>query len=96
MDLLVAYDISTEDLAGERRLQRVAKVCEQYGVRVQKSVFEARLSATQLERLINDLLEVIVPRSDSVRIYRLNAPVSEARITLGQGMDWGIDQDWIF
>ncbi len=45
MDLLVAYDISTEDLAGERRLQRVAKVCEQYGVRVQKSVFEARLSA---------------------------------------------------
>lgn len=96
MDLLVAYDISTEDLEGERRLHRVAKVCEQYGVRVQKSVFEARLSATQLERLIGDLLEVIVPRSDSVRIYRLNAAVDEARITLGQGADWGIDQDWIF
>lgn len=96
MDVLVTYDISTEDLKGQRRLAHVAKICEQYGVRVQKSVFEARLSSTQLERLISDLLEVIVERSDSVRIYRLNASVEDVRLVLGRRDAVGIDDDWIF
>ena len=40
MEVLVTYEISTESPDGERRLRRVAKLCEGYGHRVQKSVFE--------------------------------------------------------
>jgi len=44
MEVLVAYDVATEDSAGRRRLRRVAQACEAYGQRVQKSVFECVLS----------------------------------------------------
>ena len=43
--MLVSYDIAgTESREGAARLRRVAKICEQYGERVQHSVFECRLS----------------------------------------------------
>lgn len=74
MEILVAYDVSTETAEGERRLRRVAKVCEAYGQRVQKSVFECVLSAADLERLKHRLTGVIDPKEDSLRIYRLLEP----------------------
>ena len=40
MLVLVSYDVSTVDLSGRRRLRRVAKACENVGIRVQNSVFE--------------------------------------------------------
>lgn len=40
MRLLITYDVSTVDKAGVKRLRRVARACEDYGTRVQKSVFE--------------------------------------------------------
>jgi CRISPR-associated protein Cas2 len=40
MEILVAYDVATDDAAGKRRLRRVAEVCMAFGQRVQKSVFE--------------------------------------------------------
>lgn len=46
MLILVTYDVSTETREGRRRLRRVAKVCLNYGQRVQKSVFECRVDAT--------------------------------------------------
>jgi len=74
VEILVAYDVSTETAEGERRLRRVAKVCEAYGQRVQKSVFECVLSAADLERLKHRLTGVIDPKEDSLRIYRLLEP----------------------
>lgn len=74
MEVLVAYDISTETLAGEVRLRKVAKICEAYGQRVQKSVFECIVNEVQLELLKGDLMKVIDPKKDSVRIYRLREP----------------------
>ncbi|MHB8489845.1 MAG: CRISPR-associated endonuclease Cas2 [Candidatus Dormibacteria bacterium] len=59
MDVLVAYDIDTTTRTGERRLGKVPQVCEGYGSMVQYSVFECRLSAAGLQRLIADLREVI-------------------------------------
>jgi CRISPR-associated protein Cas2 len=41
--ILVTYDVSTVEKAGQRRLRRVAQACEDYGVRVQKSVFECQV-----------------------------------------------------
>ncbi|MEX2238010.1 MAG: CRISPR-associated endonuclease Cas2 [Dehalococcoidia bacterium] len=74
MEFLVAYDVSTESLEGQRRLRRVAKICEGHGQRVQKSVFECSLTEMQLEQLRHQLLHVIKTSEDSLRIYRLREP----------------------
>ncbi len=74
VEILVAYDVTTETPEGRRRLQRVAKVCQAYGQRVQKSVFECSLSAADVERLRRRLLEVIDEGEDSLRLYRLQEP----------------------
>ena len=74
MELLVAYDVSTETPAGRRRLRQVAKICEGFGQRVQKSVFECLVSSTERVVLEHHLLKVIEPTEDSLRIYRLREP----------------------
>ncbi len=74
MEVLVAYDVSTEDAAGRRRLRRVAKVCQAFGQRVQKSVFECTVNAMQMEQLKHALTKEIAPSHDSLRIYRLQEP----------------------
>lgn len=74
MEILVTYDVNTESKAGRRRLRRVAKCCEAYGQRVQKSVFECQLDSSGLERLIHDVRKEINEKEDSLRIYRLREP----------------------
>jgi len=74
MEILVAYDVSTETAEGQRRLRRVAKVCEAYGQRVQKSVFECIVNAVQLEEFKHKLQREMDPTEDSLRLYRLREP----------------------
>ncbi|NLF02050.1 MAG: CRISPR-associated endonuclease Cas2 [Anaerolineales bacterium] len=74
MEFLVTYDVSTETRAGRRRLHRVAKRCEGFGQRVQKSVFECILDEAGLERLKHALAKEIKESEDSLRIYRLMEP----------------------
>lgn len=76
MELLVAYDVSTESREGRRRLRRVAKVCEGYGQRVQKSVFECVVDGVRREQLISTLLAEIDQGEDSLRVYHLLEPRS--------------------
>ncbi len=77
MLILVTYDVSTETRAGRRRLRRVAKVCQNYGQRVQKSVFECKVDKTAYELLEKCLLDEIDSDEDNLRLYRLNEPVEE-------------------
>lgn len=89
VDVIVTYDVATIDRAGERRLARVAAVCERYGHRVQYSVFECRLDAILYERLVSELLAEIEVDVDSVNLYRLTGSVDSARQSLGRaGLDW--------
>jgi CRISPR-associated protein Cas2 len=74
VEILVAYDVSTETAAGRRRLRHVANACLAFGQRVQKSVFECSLTPEQLERLEHRLLKIVKPEEDSLRIYRLLEP----------------------
>jgi CRISPR-associated protein Cas2 len=74
MEVLVAYDVSTDTTAGRRRLRRVAKVCEGHGQRVQKSVFECVLNPAEMEQLKHRLRREVNPEEDSLRIYRLREP----------------------
>ena len=48
MLVLVTYDVNTSSAAGQKRLRKVAKLCERYGLRVQNSVFEVLVDAAQL------------------------------------------------
>ena len=74
MDVLVCYDVATEDAPGRRRLRRVAKACVSFGQRVQKSVFECSVNDIQLEQMRTRLLGCIDQKADSLRIYRLIEP----------------------
>ena len=71
MELLVTYDVDTTTREGERRLRQVAKVCQGHGYRVQKSVFEIICDPSQRLILEAQLLDIIDPHHDSVRIYQL-------------------------
>jgi CRISPR-associated protein Cas2 len=75
--ILVAYDVSTETTEGRRRLRRVARVCQDYGQRVQKSVFECKVDAVAYAMMEQRLLEEIDATEDNLRFYRLNEPLGE-------------------
>jgi CRISPR-associated protein Cas2 len=71
MLVVVAYDVSTESEDGKRRLRRVAKLCEDFGQRVQKSVFECLVDAAQWVDLRARLIREIETGEDCLRFYFL-------------------------
>ncbi|AZK46724.1 CRISPR-associated endonuclease Cas2 [Paenibacillus lentus] len=71
MLVLITYDVSTVSSAGQRRLRRVSKVCQNYGQRVQNSVFECVVDAAQFATLKLKLMDIIDPDQDSLRFYQL-------------------------
>lgn len=70
---LVTYDVSTVDTDGCRRLRKVARICMNYGIRVQMSVFECKITPAQRVQLEEALREVIDMEKDSLRIYDLGS-----------------------
>lgn len=71
MLVLVTYDVTTQDNAGRSRLRKVAKECVNYGQRVQNSVFECLVDASQELILKDKLLNLIDKEQDSLRFYYL-------------------------
>ncbi|GIV99953.1 CRISPR-associated endonuclease Cas2 [Roseiflexus sp.] len=71
MLVVITYDVNTETEAGRRRLHKVARVCQNYGQRVQKSVFECLVDAAQLRQLQFRLEQIIDKETDSIRYYCL-------------------------
>lgn len=71
MLVVVTYDVSTVSSAGRKRLRRVAKVCQNFGQRVQNSVFECIVDATQYSILKVELNSIINVDQDSLRFYQL-------------------------
>ncbi|MBE6416896.1 MAG: CRISPR-associated endonuclease Cas2 [Akkermansiaceae bacterium] len=68
---LISYDVSTSTPSGRKRLRHVARECENYGVRVQNSVFECELSYEVFQMLKHRLSQIIEPSVDSLRFYPL-------------------------
>ncbi|RIQ18702.1 CRISPR-associated endonuclease Cas2 [Bordetella avium] len=71
MMVLVSYDVSTQERAGLRRLRHIAKACQDFGQRVQYSVFEIEVDAAQWVQLKDRLTQIINPELDSLRFYYL-------------------------
>lgn len=84
MHIVVTYDVNTESKAGRRRLRRVARICQDYGQRVQLSVFECAVDEMQMDAMLAALAEEIRPELDSLRIYRLHGHRDGAVHTLGR------------
>jgi len=73
MMVLITYDVSTESEGGKRRLRRVARQCENFGQRVQNSVFECLVTPAQWADLKHKLEKEIDEKYDSLRYYFLGA-----------------------
>lgn len=75
---LVAYDVRNP-----RRLAKVAKICKDYGFRVEYSVFECDLSPEDLDEMISDLEVVMDMEIDTLIVYRICATCVEKIMGFG-------------
>lgn len=73
MLVLVSYDVSTVAAPGRRRLRLIARTCQNYGQRVQNSVFECVVDPAQWAELRHTLLAIHEPEEDSLRFYFLGS-----------------------
>ena len=71
MMVLISYDVNTMDKEGRARLRKVAKVCVNYGQRVQNSVFECLLNAAEYRVVKAQLEKIMDDEKDSIRFYNL-------------------------
>lgn len=75
---LVMYDITDN-----KRLARAASIVLEYGVRLQKSVYEVRLNPHTLSVLRERLANVIEPEEDGIKIFPLCESCAGRRIACG-------------
>ena len=80
---VVAYDIPDDN-----RRNKVAAICEDFGERVQFSVFECYLSAEQRDEMTDKLLKKIERKEDTIRMYQICADCVKRTIILGLGELW--------
>ena len=66
MLIIVAYDV-----ADHKRLAKIAKIMEDYGTRVQYSVFEIYADEQIINEIMKRVSRVLDEQNDSVRIYPL-------------------------
>ena len=69
--MLLTYDVNTKTKEGQQRLSKISKTCENYGIRVQDSVFELNLDNGKYLKLQNELEKIINPEEDSIRFYKM-------------------------
>ena len=75
---LVAYDITNA-----KRLRKVADVCENFGVRVQYSLFECRLEETEFQDFWRQLLAEIDEGEDRLVAYKIDSRSARETLTAG-------------
>ena len=88
MMVLITYDVDTISETGQKRLRKVAKVCQDYGQRVQNSVFECRLTESQIENIICKEL-------DNVRFYILGNNWNHKIESIGKKCSIDLDKELI-
>ena len=69
MNILITYDVNIISEGGKKRLRKIAKECENFGIRVQNSVFECEISNAKWVTVKDRLLGIIDKEKDSLRFY---------------------------
>lgn len=95
MYLLITYDVSTSSPNGEKRLRQVARLCQNFGQRVQNSVFECLVDPAQFAMLKHQLLSIIDDELDSLRIYQLGKNYQRQISTFGKITSYEVEGDLI-
>lgn len=93
MQVLITYDVETITPDGKKRLRQVAKVCLDYGQRVQNSVFELNIYPADLVEIKNKLEKIIDPQKDSIRIYNLGKNWERRVESLGRDDTYNPEKD---
>lgn len=93
MMILVTYDVNTESKLGRKRLNHVAKLCVDYGQRVQNSVFECSVTPAEFVELKGKLKNIIDFDLDSVRFYLLGKNWQRRVEKIGRNDSYDPDQD---
>lgn len=68
MHIILVYDINA------KKVNKALRICRQYLVHIQKSVFEGNITQANLDKLKTQLANLIDKQKDSVIIYRLDSP----------------------
>ena len=84
MLIVTAYDIDTATKAGQKRLNKIAKICENYGQRVQDSLFEMYIDWDTYLTMKMELERILDKETDSIRIYILGNKYENKVVYLGQ------------
>ena len=77
---IVSYDISDT-----WRRTKLAKALEDFGDRVQYSVFECILDGNLLSKMVARIKRIVLEKDDSVRVYTLCANCERVIKVIGQG-----------
>lgn len=93
MQILLTYDVETVTPQGRKRLRQVAKVCTDYGQRVQNSVFELNVDPATLATIKSKLHGIIDPEKDSIRIYNLGKNWERRVETMGLDESYNPESD---
>ena len=88
---IVAYDIRNP-----KRLKKIAKLCLDYGVRVQFSIFEFDLEPSLTMQFIREIDSIIDPRSDKVMIIPVCSSCRKNIRLLGQATPFSLPDFYCF
>ena len=93
--ILVTYDVSVTSPLGQSRLRKVAKYCQNHGIRVQNSVFECVVEPSVYEKMKNDLTRIIDKKTDSLRFYMMGKNWEKHIVHIGAKSSINIQSDSI-
>lgn len=89
MNMIAAYDI-----ADPKRLARVAKIMKDYGVRVQKSIFELAVTRQVFSEMKGRIERVIEFDEDGVKYFSLCERCAGTVEVIGQGQCTDPDEEY--
>ena len=92
MYILVTYDVDTISEKGQKRLRQVARICRNYGQRVQNSVFECEVTEVQYCILKNELQNAMDESLDSILFYHLNKNKTHSIESLGRITSYDVNE----
>ena len=89
MNMIVAYDI-----ADVKRLARIAKIIKNYGIRVQKSIFEVDVTPRIFVEMKQRVENIIMPEEDGVKYFPLCEKCAGTVEIIGQGVFTDPDEEY--
>lgn len=93
MMVVVTYDVYTSSKRGIARLNKVAKICKDYGQRVQNCVFECIVTPSQFTELKLKISDVINLEEDSIRYYLLGKKWENRVESYGRKKSYNLERE---